>query len=154
MAGRFNILPRSLTRIDPASVAESLPRLKIEMLPIALKNRSSIPCDAEPAKIIDCRLHKLFPAAVRVEVLDPESERATGGPLERSPKRCGVSHVEESRGRWGKPAAIGPNSEATCGLIIRQRERKRLRGHCGELSGRMLAPVRLDSKYSKEADIS
>ena len=64
---------------------------------------------SKPMQVFDHGLHKLGPAALRIEVFVAENQRSAllGASLSCNPERARVSEVEKARGRWGEASAIG-----------------------------------------------
>jgi hypothetical protein len=67
------------------------------------------PGDSEPAQVLDHGLHKLGPAALRIQVFVAENQRSAvlRASLRCNPERARVSEVEKTCGRWGEASAIG-----------------------------------------------
>src|SRR5437763_5080207 len=70
------------------------------------------PGDSQPVQVFNQGLHKLGPAALRVQVFIAENQRSAAltASLRCNPERARASEVEKTSGRWGEASAIGDGS--------------------------------------------
>jgi hypothetical protein len=111
-----HILARTSTRIDDPNLPQSLPRLQIEVSPLALRVGSArpsairpfLPGNSQPAQILDHRIDEFGTAALRIQILISQSQRSVplGGSLRGNPERPRVSDMEQASGRRRQAPAI------------------------------------------------
>ena len=100
-------------------IAQAAPRRQI--IPLALdigRARAAhvgafLPIQTEPAEILDDRLAELRAAAVTVQILDPQDQRAAplSRPRLRRPKRGRMAQMQITGGRGRDSAAITSSAE-------------------------------------------
>ena len=116
LRGAQNIFARAGARINEAGRAQLFKCLPVEMrapgLSIRRKRppviRSFLPLESEPAKVLEHRQREFRLAAIRIQILISQNERAAallGASLGR-PKCAGVPEVQKPRGRRRQPSAI------------------------------------------------
>jgi len=71
--GAQDVAPRAIARIDQTAIAELFPRLEVERATFALPEGTFVPAQAEPCKILGDSLAKFRPAAIAIEIFDPQN---------------------------------------------------------------------------------
>jgi hypothetical protein len=110
------LVPRAITRINEAAIAQPPPRTQIELSPLALgvwrirtaAIRTFIPLNPEPLQILEYCENVLRPAPLRIEILIPKNQGAARitRPFRRNQKSPRMAKVEQAGWRRRNPSAI------------------------------------------------
>src|ERR1035438_7678402 len=111
-----HVLSRALTRINHPKIAQLPPRLQVMPSPLALRIRADrptkvrplYPLNPKPAQILQHRLDKLRPAALRIQILVAKDQPPDMfcRPPSRRPEGAGMPEVQQPGRRRRKATAV------------------------------------------------
>jgi hypothetical protein len=115
-----DLLARAEAGVDHLQALQLLERAAVDVEMIGLAPDGAVPLDADPAQVLEDALLELRPAALPVDVLDPEQEPAARHPrrLVGEQRGIGVAQVQVA-GRAGRePRDVRRLAFARCREVV------------------------------------